>query len=358
MAGDEFLRSLNAVKAGVERRLEALFRDKIAEASRIAEGAEELVRILKEFTLRGGKRVRAAFVYYGYRCLSPRETDAVWKVAMGLELVQSFLLVHDDVIDEDDTRRGGWTVHRHYSDLHGNRGYSGEPGHFGGSMAILCGDLALSLAHEIVGGLAAEDAVGKRVLEAMNRMVSRVIYGECMDVLSEVVPEVSEQDALAITMLKTASYTVEGPLQMGALLGGAGEKDLKRLSAYAIPLGMAFQMRDDILGLFGDAERLGKPVGSDIREGKRTLLMLKSLAAATPAQKEFLERMLGNKAITEQEVAEVRRVVLQTGALDACKETARKWVEESRKALAGCGWREEAVAFLEGAVDFMIEREN
>ena len=225
-------------------------------------------------------------------------------------------------------------------------------------MAILCGDLALALAYELVGALAVDAQVRALVLSRMNRMVSHVIYGECMDVLSEVEAGVSEEDVLAISMLKTASYTVEGPLQMGALLGGAGEEDLKRLSMYAIPLGRAFQMRDDILGLFGDAERLGKPVGSDIREGKKTFLMLKSLARATPAQKEFLERMLGNKAITEEDVTEVRRVVLQTGALDACKETAREWGEESREALLGCGWREEAVAFLEGAVDFMVEREN
>lgn len=355
---DEFLRSLDVVKGEVEGHLETFLRDKTAEATRISPGAEELIRVLSEFTLRGGKRLRAGLVYYGHRCFSGRDTEAVWKVAMCLELVQSFLLIHDDVIDEDDTRRGGCTVHRHYSDLHRERYHRRNPKHFGESMAILCGDLALTLANEIIGRLVLDAPVRGALLDRMHRMVSHVIYGECMDVLSEVEAEVSERDILGIGMLKTASYTVEGPLHMGALLGGAGSEDLERLSGYAIPLGKAFQVQDDILGLFGDAAKLGKPVGSDIREGKKTLLILKALQKADPDQRAFLDRMLGNKDVAEEQVEEIRRLVVETGALDACKEMARKLVEDSRRALAACRWREDGVAFLEGAIEFMVERES
>ena len=358
MGTDEFLRSLNVVKGAVEERLEAFLRDKTAEATRISPGAEELIRVLSEFTLRGGKRLRAGLVYYGHRCFSGRDTEAVWNVAMWLELVQSFLLIHDDVIDEDDTRRGGRTVHRHYSDLHRERYHRRDPEHFGESMAILCGDLALALANEIHGRLVLHEPVRGAILDTMHRMVSHVIYGECMDVLSEVEAEVSEQDILGIGMLKTASYTVEGPLHMGALLGGAGGEDMERFSRYAIPLGNAFQVQDDILGLFGDAARLGKPVGSDIREGKKTLLILKALEKADPDQRALLERMLGNKDVAEEEVKEIRQLVVETGALDACKEMARKLVEDSRRALTGCPWRQDGVAFLEGAIEFMVERES
>jgi geranylgeranyl diphosphate synthase type I len=355
---DEFLKSLNVVKGKVERHLEAFLRHKTAEATRISPGAEELIRVLSEFTLRGGKRLRAGLVYYGHRCFSGRDTEAVWNAAICMELVQSFLLIHDDVIDEDDTRRGGWTVHRHYSDLHRERYHRRDPKHFGESMAILCGDLALALANEILGRLALDTPARGTILDRMHRMVSDAIYGECMDVLSEVAAEVSEQDILGIGMLKTASYTVEGPLHMGALLGGAGSEDLERLSRYAIPLGNAFQVRDDILGLFGDAERLGKPVGSDIREGKKTLLILKALERADSDQRAFLERMLGNKDVSGEEMDGIRRLVVETGALDACNEMARKLVEEARTALLGCRWREEGVAFLEGTIEFMVERES
>jgi len=355
---DEFLRSLNIVKGEVEGRLEAFLRDKTAEAARISPGAEELIRVLSEFTLRGGKRLRAGLVYYGHRCFSDRDTEDVWNAAICLELVQSFLLVHDDVIDEDDTRRGGWTVHRHYSDLHRERYHLRDPKHFGESMAILCGDLALALANEVLGRLGLDVPGRDAILDRMHRMISHAIYGECMDVLSEVEVEVSEQDILGIAMLKTASYTVEGPLHMGALLGGAGSEDLERLSRYAIPLGNAFQVRDDILGLFGDAARLGKPVGSDIREGKKTLLILKALEKADPDQRAYMERMLGNKDVTEGEVEGIRRLVVETGALDACEEMVRNLVEDSRRALTACPWRKEGVAFLEGAIEFMMEREN
>jgi geranylgeranyl diphosphate synthase type I len=195
-------------------------------------------------------------------------------------------------------------------------------------------------------------------MDRMNRMIRLAIYGESLDVLSEVEEEVSEEAILVIGMLKTASYTVAGPLQMGAILGGAGSEDLERLSRYAIPLGNAFQVQDDILGLFGDAEQLGKPVGSDIREGKRTFLILRALEKATQDERAFLERMLGNRGVTEADVEEIRKLVVQAGALDACRELTRRLVEESRTALQGCGWREEGVAFLQEAIGFMVEREN
>ncbi len=358
MGRDEFLRNLDAVKENVEGQLDDFLQQKIAEAARIAPGAEELVRILREFTLRGGKRLRAALVHYGYRCFCDRETETVCRVAMCLEFVQSFLLIHDDVIDEDDTRRGGWTVHRHYADLHRERYRRRDPNHFGESMAILCGDLALSLANEILGTLYLETKVRSALLNRMNRMIRLAIYGESLDVLSEVAEKVSEEEILLIGMLKTASYTVAGPLQMGAILGGAGSEDLERLSRYAIPLGNAFQVQDDILGLFGDAERLGKPVGSDIREGKRTFLILRALEKASSEQRDFLERMVGNRDVTEADVEAIRRLVVETGALDACRELSRRLVEEARKALEGCGWREEGVAFLEEAIGFMVERES
>ena len=358
MPYDAFLKRLNPVKKDVEERLEAFFDEKIAEATRISSGAGEIMRVLKEFTLRGGKRLRAAFAYYGYRCFSSPETEAVWSVAMSLELAQSFLLIHDDVIDEDDKRRGDWTVHRHYGDLHRNRYRCGDPQHFGESMAILCGDLSLVLAHEILGGLDLEPPLKSAVLGRMSSMVCHALYGESMDVISQAETEVSHEDVLTISLLKTASYTVEGPLHMGALLGGAGAADLERLSRYAIPLGKAFQIQDDILGLFGDADRLGKPVGSDVREGKRTSIILKAFEKASPAQREFLQELLGNKDLTAEDLEEFRRRVVETGALDACIEEARTLAEASREALQGCSWRREGVEFLEGAPAFIVEREN
>lgn len=358
MSSSAFLKGLELVKEGVEERLRSFFGEKIAEAARISAGAEGLIRVLEGFTLRGGKRVRAALVYHGHLCFSSRQTESVWKLAMCLELVQSFLLIHDDVIDEDDTRRGDRTVHRYYSDLHREKYRLRDPEHFGESMAILCGDLSLSLAHEIVHGLALEPALRTELLARMNRMITHAIYGECMDVVAGVEAEAAEEDILAIGMLKTATYTIEGPLHMGALLGGAREPDLERLSGYAIPLGKAFQIQDDILGLFGDAAKLGKPVGSDIREGKKTFLIHEALKSATRAQRSFLQGVLGDREATEERLDEVRAIVVETGALEACRQKARRLVEASRRALRECRLRQEGAAFLEGAIVFMVEREH
>lgn len=358
MSESAFTKGLALVKEGVEGRLEVFFDRKIAEAARISSGAEGLMRVLREFTLRGGKRLRAGLAYHGHLCFSGRQTEALWSVATCLELVQSFLLIHDDVIDEDDTRRGDWTVHRHYADLHRERYGLQDPEHFGESMAILCGDLSLALAHEIVEDLALEAKLRTAILARMNRMISHAIFGECMDVVAGVEAGVSKEDILAIGMLKTATYTVEGPLHMGALLGGARKEDLERLSGYAIPLGKAFQIRDDILGLFGDAEKLGKPVGSDIREGKKTSLILETVERAKPVQRAFLQGVLGDRDATGEHIEEVRALVVESGALEACKETLRRLVEASRKALRECRLREEGAAFLEGAIAFMVERDR
>ncbi len=351
-----FLERLGQIKKEVEKRLELFLDLQIVEAAEASQGAEQLLQVLKEFTLRGGKRLRAALVVYGYRCFSSQATEAVWNVAMSVELLQSFLLIHDDVIDEDDVRRGGWTVHRWYHDLHLSNTTRRNPRQFGESMAILCGDIAYVLANEIVGGIAVEAPLKGQVVVAMNRMIRQVIYGECMDVLCEE-QGATEADIFTICRLKSAVYTVEGPLHLGAILGGATEDDFKQFSRYALPLGEAFQIQDDILGLFGDAEKIGKPVGSDIREGKRTFLILKALDEATPSQKVFLEKMLGNRDVEIADVEKVREIIVDTGALKYSKDLAKKLVQESHQALVDCRWREEGKRFLEQAIEFMVQRE-
>ncbi len=351
-----FLDRLGQVKKEVEKRLELFLDLQIVEAAEASEGAEQLLQVLKEFTLRGGKRLRAALVVNGYRCFSSQETEAVWNVAMSIELLQSFLLIHDDVIDEDDVRRGGWTVHRWYHDLHLAQATRRNPRQFGESMAILCGDIAYVLANEIVGATDLEAPIKGQVVVAMNRMIRQVIYGECMDVLCEE-QGATEADVFTICRLKSAVYTVEGPLHLGGILGGAVEEDLMQFSRYALPLGEAFQIQDDILGLFGDAEKIGKPVGSDIREGKRTFLIIKALEEATPGQRDFLQKMLGNREVELADVEKIREIIVDTGALDYSRNLALRLGQEALQAIVDCSWREEGKLFLERAVEFMIQRE-
>jgi geranylgeranyl diphosphate synthase type I len=354
---DDFLLALSAVKKEVDMRLEAFLDEKVRDAARLSPSAGEMMGILKEFTLRSGKRFRAALSRCGYRCLSEGPPETVWNVAMSMELVQSYLLIHDDIIDEDDTRRGGSTVHCAYETIHRERFSRRDPKHFGASMAIMCGDLAGALAFEILNRAEIEGAVMKELLAAMSRMLFRVIHGESMDVLSESEENVTEEKMRRIYDLKVSAYTLEGPLHMGALLAGAAAEDLERMTRYAVPLGEAFQIQDDILGLFGDEEKTGKPLGSDIKAGKRTFLVLKALENASPDQRTFMRGRLGSRRLEPGDLERIRGIVRDTGSLDYAVTLARELGAEAREALRGCPWRPEGLRFLEGAVQFVQERE-
>jgi len=352
-----FRLALAAVKQEVDRRLEAFPRGKVRDAEALSPSAGEMMEILREFTLRGGKRFRAAVSLYGYRCFSDRQDDAVWNIAMSMELVQSYLLIHDDVIDEDAVRRGGSTVHCAYEAIHRARFSRREPRHFGVSMAVMCGDLAGALAFEALNRACIEARVRERILAAMTRMLFLVIHGESMDVLSESEENVTEEHVRRIYALKVSAYTLEGPLHMGALLAGAAVEDLERLTRYALPLGEAFQIQDDILGLFGNEEKTGKPLGSDIKAGKRTLLVLKALENAPPGERAFLEARLGNRRLEPGDLERIRGIVRDSGALAYAVALARRLGDEAREALRGARWRAEGLGFLEGAVAFVQDRD-
>jgi geranylgeranyl diphosphate synthase type I len=348
---------LEYVKKEVEKRLEKFLGEKCAEAADISPSSREMMNILKDFTLRGGKRLRAALVFYGYHCFSGERIEALWDIAMSIELVQSFLLIHDDIIDEDTMRRGGPTIHRWYQDLHRQRYTRRDPRHFGESLAIICGDIALALANEILGNAPFEDRLKCETIIAMNRMIHLVVYGECLDILSEVEDETTEEEILMMYRLKAAAYTIEGPLHMGAIMGGATKRDLQRLSRYAIPLGEAFQIQDDILGMFGDEKKLGKPIGSDIREGKKTFLILKALEKADHAKRTLIKDMLGNKDLSERDLKRVRKIIVDSGSLDYARELARRLIEDARKAMRSYTLRKEGKDFLTGIIDFILRRE-
>jgi len=352
-----FLHTLMGVKQEVDRRLEAYLEERVRAAAAISRSAGEMTEILKEFTLRSGKRFRAALSFYGFRCLSDREDDAVWNIAMSMELVQSYLLIHDDVIDEDATRRGGSTVHCAYEAIHRERFSRRDPKHFGVSMAIMCGDLAGAMAFDVLNRTRMEAHVREKVLSAMTRMLFRVIHGESMDVLSESEENITEEKMRRIYDLKVSANTLGGPLHMGGLLAGAVGGDLERMTRYAVPLGEAFQIQDDILGLFGDEEKTGKPLGSDIKAGKRTFLVLKTLENAPPEQRAFLEDRLGSRRLEPGDLDRIRGIVRDAGALEYAVALARRLGDEAREALEGCRWRPEGLAFLEGAVTFVQDRE-
>jgi geranylgeranyl diphosphate synthase, type I len=286
--------------------------------------------------LGGGKRLRPAFCYWGWRGAGGPDTPGIVTAAASLELLHAGALVHDDLIDSSDTRRGGPSVHRQFAARHAAHGWRGPAGAFGTGAAILLGDLLLSWAGEMYhgSGLAAEAL--QRGQPVLDRMRTEVFAGQYLDLLEQSAGQGTVASALRVTEYKTAKYTVERPLELGAALAGAVDGPLPAAySGYGLPLGIAFQLRDDILGVFGDPALTGKPAGDDLREGKHTVLLALTREKATASQAAAIERHLGDPRLDEAGTAEARSVIAATGALAECEAMIERHVSRAVAALAG-----------------------
>jgi geranylgeranyl diphosphate synthase, type I len=311
--------------------------------------------------LAGGKRLRAAFCYWGWRgaggvsgtgagsAAGGAEGAGIFRAAAALELLHAGALVHDDVLDDSGTRRGRPTVHRRFAGRHAASGWRGAPEPFGKGMAILLGDLLLAWADELFhrSGLpAAAVSRGGAVLDVMR---TELMAGQYLDLLEQAAGTGSVAGALRVVTYKTAKYTIERPLHLGAELAGprAAESGLIRgYSGYGLPLGVAFQLRDDMLGVFGDPAETGKPAGDDIREGKRTVLVAVAREKATARQAAALDRLLGDPSIGEAGIAEFRGLLTETGALAECETMIDRYVTEALAALEAAPVTAEATAAL------------
>ena len=287
--------------------------------------------------LSGGKRLRPAFCYWGWRGSGGTDIPEFFSAAASLELLQAGALIHDDVMDGSDTRRGQPAAHRGFEALHAGSGWRGSAEAFGSGAAILLGDICLTWCDEMFqsSGLPAEAL--RRGRPVFDLMRTEVMCGQYLDLLGQARGPSPDghamvEAALRIVRYKSAKYTIERPLQLGAAL--AGSESVAALSAYGLPLGVAFQLRDDVLGVFGDPAQTGKPAGDDLREGKRTVLVALTLERATPTQAEVVESLLGDPGLDPAGVELLRSVIVDTGALDACEEMIDRYAAEASAALA------------------------
>ncbi|WP_104063527.1 polyprenyl synthetase family protein [Arthrobacter sp. 4R501] len=271
----------------------------------------------------GGKRLRALMCYWGWRGAGgePAAQEIV-TAGSALELFQAAALIHDDIIDRSDTRRGGPSVHRRFSQLHHAQGWALDSDRFGQAAAILTGDLCLSFSEEAFTDIGAQAAAGSRARLIFNLMRAEVMAGQYLDILEEVAGPVRDRAgavtrAQSIIRFKSAKYSTEHPLALGGALADAPDELLRGYSAFALPLGEAFQLRDDVLGVFGDPVTTGKPAGDDLREGKRTVLIALALGQASTAESAFIDAKLGSPDLGDADVAEIRRIIEESGALQA-----------------------------------------
>ncbi len=276
--------------------------------------------------LRGGKRLRPAFAYWGYRAVTPGPDDPVsadtLRLFAALELLHACALVHDDVIDDSATRRGMPTVHVHFSELHRGRGWRGSAEQFGRSAAILLGDLSLVWADDIVADTDLPDGGPRRVRRIWSDIRTEVLGGQYLDIVAESSGAESIASAMNVNTFKTASYTVSRPLQLGAA-AAADRPDVQAVfHSLGNDLGVAFQLRDDVLGVFGDPAVTGKPSGDDLRSGKRTVLLAEAVDRAErtdPAAAALLRSSVGTD-LSEAQVRQLCGLIESVGALAAVEE--------------------------------------
>ncbi|MEF2977878.1 polyprenyl synthetase family protein [Subtercola sp. YIM 133946] len=316
--------------------------------------------------LSGGKRFRAQFGYWGWRSVadldlhadsaaeagSPaaaeNEFAALVELCTGLEFFHAAALVHDDIIDKSDTRRGLPAAHRRFESLHHDSGYTGDAEDYGRASALLMGDLLLAFSEELVGqalqlldggaaGSARRASVATRL--EFNRMRTEVTLGQYLDILDENAwPVVPENELLAraerVIVYKSAKYSVEAPLVLGARLHGATDAAVDSLRAFGLPLGIAFQLRDDLLGVFGDAQKTGKPSGDDLREGKRTVLVALTRQTLSPGAKRLFDELLGDPGLGPEQISMLQATISDSGAADRVEQLIAQHSDDALHALS------------------------
>ena len=360
-SAEDFAGLLAGFRDKLDRALAAWLDAKREEAA--AAGSPETLELIDgvgRLATHGGKRLRPALVYYTYRACGGVSDEAALPLALATELLHTYLLIHDDIMDHAEVRRGLATAHALFRDAHRAHALYGDPEDFGRSVAILLGDLSQSWAVELATGVAAGGAGSRELARAFAAMCQEVIGGQYLELLVAQRRAASEEELLRILRLKSGRYTAERPIQLGALLAGAAPQVLAALSRYGAAVGEAFQLQDDLLGTFGDAGTLGKPVDADLREGKFTFLIHHALEKATPGQRDALEAALGNPGATAAETEAAVRVLAETGAPAAVTAmigerlgAARAALEELAADLAPGGR-----LFLEGLIDYLGERER
>ncbi len=270
---------------------------------------------IEAFVLGGGKRLRPAFAYWGYRGAGGVDSDPVVTALAALEFVQASALIHDDLMDRSDTRRGEPAVHRRFAARHRAARWGGDPDDFGDAAAILLGDLCLVWSDELLYSAGLDPRAVARARPDFDEMRTEVTVGQYLDVLIQATGDTSLERAGKVARYKSAKYTVERPLLIGAALADAPADVRTAYSAYGLPLGEAFQLRDDVLGVFGDPAQTGKPAGDDLREGKRTYLVAAALEAADEAGRALLLAGLGDPDLDAADVGRLRELITDTGAL-------------------------------------------
>ncbi len=331
------------LRARVEKALAGFLARQRARLTAIEPALAPVADAIEDFVLQGGKRLRPAFAFWGYRGAGGDDSPELVATVAALEFVQASALIHDDVMDDSDTRRGEPAMHRRFAATHARQAWTGDAGAFGQAAAILLGDLALVWSDELLHSGGLDPVTLARARPVFDEMRTEVTAGQYLDVVGQAVGDVPVGWAETVARYKSAKYTVERPLLLGAALAGAPAELQAAYSGYGLPLGEAFQLRDDLLGVYGDPARTGKPAGDDLREGKRTYLVATALAGADPIQRRTLDGNLGNP---DADVDALRKIIAATGALAATEHRIKELTAQALNVIEAADVEGEAKAVL------------
>jgi geranylgeranyl diphosphate synthase type I len=322
-----------AFRADVQSALDAFVDEQALRLAPLGADAARLVDAARA-AVSGGKRFRAAFCAWGFRAVRDEgpDAEALVRAASALEVLHASALVHDDYMDASDTRRGRPATHKAFEAVHRESGWTGDPQQYGAAAAILLGDLLLSWSDELLRRCGMPHDVVRDALAFFDTTRSEVIAGQFLDVSVQARGASDVEQAMRVLRYKSAKYSIERPLHVGAALAGADPAMLAALTRFGLPLGEAFQLRDDLLGVYGDPDSTGKPAGDDLTEGKRTVLVALALDAAPDGDAKRLDEALGT-ALSVGEVADLRRIIDESGAHAAVERRIDELTTESLAAL-------------------------
>ena len=351
--------TLTSVRSAVEEELAIFLNFESAYLNSISTELSPVSEALTAFLLDSGKRLRPLFAYAGFTAAGGSLEKPVVRAMAALELLQACALIHDDLMDGSDTRRGKPSIHRHFETIHVQDELDGFAPQYGLSAAVLLGDLALVWSDQMLNSAGLTTEQFARVFPYYNEMRVELMAGQFLDIHEQTQKTTSVDRSMKIARYKSGKYTIERPLHLGAAMTTSASPEVfAALSAYGLPLGEAFQLRDDLLGVFGDPSVTGKPAGDDLREGKRTVLIAMTNDRQSEAQREIARKHFGKPDLDAQGVEILREIIESTGARAELEATIERLTEQALTAAQSAVFTQDGNAMLAELANVATKRSS
>ncbi|MBD3245012.1 MAG: hypothetical protein GF335_03405 [Candidatus Moranbacteria bacterium] len=352
-----FEKDIIQMKKLFDKELEEWFGKEFEKAKNPDKDYKENLKILETFILRGGKRIRSSLMYWGYVACQGKDVKAIVNCALSMEFLHTCLLIQDDIMDDDLVRRGGPAVHKIYEEILSELPKK-KSQKTGESLAVLASDISFSIAVKIILKSSFKENLKLEALKLFLKAFKNTVLGQIKDVKSDFEQNLAFDEILKIYQLKTAEYTFQTPLMIGAVLAQAPLNQKRVLAQYAKNIGIAFQIHDDLIGIYSDKNKIGKEMGADIKKGKKTLLLLKILEKASPKDKKFIENLFFKSRLSKAQLQNFKEIAEKTGALEYCENLKKSYYKKAVKAISNSSMNADSRNFFLNCADFMINRKQ